>query len=244
MVNISKITYFLPANRGKNRQMNFSTQFWHRVTTTNKDTLSAGTLHHSHLLNLHPVPWGWPRVNVPHRATHGTPAGNIGRVRDHSPEVTKGHPQIPRGLLQVKWLRAKLWDKRTLHSFLGFLAHSIKQVHFGVRLAKHWEMGKHRKFMPPGPPLGEWGDPNKQGSYQVNKVIPICANGTISRGAGGGGHIRKGLSTNEPSTKQRQTHRHRADSWLPRGSGGGPGSWGSEMQTITCRMDKQWGPAV
>ena len=48
-------------------------------------------------------------------------------------------------------------------------------------------------------------------------------------------------------TKQKQIHRHREQTCGCQGGGGwrrdGVGVWGSQMQTIICRMDKQ-GPTA
>ena len=47
------------------------------------------------------------------------------------------------------------------------------------------------------------------------------------------------------SAKQKKTHRHREQSCsCHRWGQGVVGFWGEEMQTITFRMDKQWGPTV
>ena len=51
-----------------------------------------------------------------------------------------------------------------------------------------------------------------------------------------------------PSTEQKQTHRHGEQASGCQGGWGreqdGQGVWGQQMQTITFRMDKQRGPAV
>ena len=50
------------------------------------------------------------------------------------------------------------------------------------------------------------------------------------------------------STNQKQTHRHREQTRGCQGGGerewDGPGVWGEKMQTMTFRMNKQWGPTI
>ena len=53
--------------------------------------------------------------------------------------------------------------------------------------------------------------------------------------------------TNEPMYKTKDSWTQRTDLWLPkvvRERVSGLGVWGQQMQTITFRMDKQWGPTV
>ena len=49
------------------------------------------------------------------------------------------------------------------------------------------------------------------------------------------------------SMKQKRTHRHRTDLWLPRGREvreGSIGHWNKQMQTTIYRMDRQQGSTV